>query len=92
MSAGLKVECYSGYKTNERPLAFYLNQKRLQVKDIIDQWYGPEYTYFKVVAEDENTYILRYSERDDHWELVFFEEGTYHPMTYPETGKHTPSA
>jgi len=91
MSAGLKVECYSGYKFNERPLAFSLNKRKLQVKEIIDQWYGPEYTYFKIMAEDENTYILRFNERDDHWEVVFFEERNYHPVTYPETWKHTPS-
>ncbi|MBW2039065.1 MAG: hypothetical protein JRI46_05625 [Deltaproteobacteria bacterium] len=77
MSAGLKVECYSGYKVNQRPLVFFLGKKKLQVKKTIDQWYGPDHTYFKILAEDENIYILKYSEINDHWELVFFKEGGY---------------
>ena len=74
MSAQLKVECYAGYKANQRPVAFFLGKRRLQVQKIIDQWYGPDHAYFKVLAEDENTYILRYSEKDDRWDLVFFNE------------------
>ena len=75
MSAQLKVECYAGYKANQRPLSFFLGKRRLQIHNIVDQWYGPDHTYFKVLAEDENTYILRYSEKNDRWNLVFFNEG-----------------
>ncbi len=77
MSASLKVEAYAGYKANQRPLAFTLGKKRLQITRIVDQWYGPDHVYFKVLAEDANSYILRYSEADDHWALVFFKEGDY---------------
>ncbi|UCC66506.1 MAG: hypothetical protein JSW32_00750 [Deltaproteobacteria bacterium] len=76
MSGGVKVDCYSGYKVNQRPLAFFLGKKRLNVKEIIDQWYGPDHVYFKILAEDENIYILRYSEINDHWALVFFKESS----------------
>ena len=77
MSTKLKVECYAGYKANERPCAFSLGKKKMQVMEIMDQWYGPDHTYFKVLADDANTYILRYGEKDDRWELVFFKEGKY---------------
>ena len=77
MSAGLKVDAYAGYKANQRPRSFSLGKKRLRIKKIVDQWYGPGYTYFKVMAEDANSYILRYSETDDHWSLVFFKQGDY---------------
>jgi hypothetical protein len=91
MSAGLKVECYAGYKANERPVAFSLGKRRMRVKEIIDQWYGPDHTYFKVMAEDENTYILRYSINEDRWELVFFKEGDYNGENSPGVWKDASS-
>ena len=87
MSVRLKVECYSGYKVNQRPVAFSLGKRRMRVTEIIDQWYGPDHTYFKVMAEDENTYILRYSAKEDRWELVFFKDGDYDPKGQQEIGK-----
>jgi hypothetical protein len=77
MSAQITVDCYAGYKTNQRPLAFSLGRKKIKVTDIVDQWYGPDHTYFKVLAEDKNTYILRYSEANDRWDMVLFEEKDY---------------
>jgi hypothetical protein len=77
MTAGVRVESYAGYKAHERPVAFSLGKKTLRVKGIMDQWYGPDHTYFKVLAEDANIYILRYGVGDDRWELVFFKEGDY---------------
>lgn len=77
MSAGIKVDCYAGHKANQRPLTFSVGKKEMKVKHIVDQWYGPGHTYFKVLAEDANSYILRYSEADDQWALVFFKEGDY---------------
>jgi hypothetical protein len=77
MSLGIKVEGYCGYKANQRPLAFSLGKRKLEVKAIMDQWYGPDHAYFKVLAEDTNIYILRYSAANDQWELVFFNEGDY---------------
>ena len=91
MSAELKVECYAGYKANQRPLAFFLGKRRLQVQKIVDQWYGSDHTYFKILAEDDNTYILRYSEKEDRWELVFFKDGKYDSDGQQEIGKNASS-
>jgi hypothetical protein len=91
MSVRLKVECYSGYKVNQRPVAFSLGKRRMRITEIIDQWYGPDHTYFKVLAEDENTYILRYSAKEDRWELVFFNDGDYDPKGQQEIGKTSAS-
>ena len=66
------VECHSGYKANERPLSFTLGDRKFVVKELLDQWYGPDYTYFKVRADDDNIYILKYDERKDEWSLEFF--------------------
>jgi hypothetical protein len=78
MSAKIKVDCYAGHKANQRPCAFSLGRKKIKVTEIIDQWYGPDHTYFKVLTEDANTYILRYSEAHDLWDVVFFKEGGCH--------------
>ena len=42
------MECYSGYKGDERPVRFFLGERDYQVLEIQDQWYGPESIYFKV--------------------------------------------
>jgi hypothetical protein len=91
MSAGLKVDCYAGYKANQRPRAFSLGKKQLLIKKILDQWYGPDHTYFKVMAEDANSYILRYSEAKDQWALVFFKEGDYQGEISPGIGEDASS-
>lgn len=83
MSAKIKVDCYAGYKANERPVTLSLGKKRLKVTDILDKWYGPDYTYFKILAEDANIYIVRCCEANDHWDVVFFEEGEYHGEISP---------
>ena len=91
MSAQLKVDAYAGYKANQRPLAFTLGKKKLQITRIVDQWYGPDHVYFKVLAEDANSYILRYSEADDLRALVFFKEGDYQGEISPGMGKDASS-
>ncbi|PYV23965.1 MAG: hypothetical protein DMG24_12735 [Acidobacteria bacterium] len=73
MSLLLKVECYSGYRADERPLRFTLGASRPhEVKEILDQWYGPGYQCFKVRADDNNLYILRHHAEQDHWTLDSF--------------------
>jgi hypothetical protein len=77
MSTKIAVVGYAGYQGEERPLSFSLGKKKLRVRAMLDQWYGPDHTYFKVLAADDNTYIVRYQRTDDEWELVYFESGTY---------------
>lgn len=66
------VEAYSGYKANERPCRFHLGDRRYEVLEILDRWYGPDSVYFKVEAEDRNYYILRYRSEQDTWSLESF--------------------
>ncbi len=72
----LKVECYSGYRADERPqrFAFLKNAgaPMYEVKDLMDQWYGVDYRCFRVRADDGNIYILRHEERRDCWRLDSF--------------------
>jgi len=70
----VKVECYSGYKANERPISFYLGESRLKVIELLDQWYGPGSIYFRIRADDDNLYILRChsTAQEDMWTLESF--------------------
>jgi hypothetical protein len=68
----MQVQCYSGAKADERPVRFRLGEQEYIVEEILDRWYGPEDTYFKVRADDQNIYILRYSPAVDAWALESF--------------------
>ena len=70
----IQVECYSGYKANERPLAFFYQGKRWDIAEIIDRWYEgglnpsqPALNYFKVRTTDGKNFLLRYNSLFDAW-------------------------
>ena len=68
----LQVKTYSGYKADQRPTAFEIDGRRYEVSELVDRWYGPDYEYFRVLADDGNTYILRHDRSDDTWSLTAF--------------------
>ena len=70
----LHVECYSGTKADERPVRFQLDGHPYMVKELLDQWYGPDDIFFKVLADDGNLYILKKetSTPQGAWSLVSF--------------------
>lgn len=71
----LKVETYSGYKADERPLTFQIGKKVLKVEEVLDRWYGEGDDYFKLKADDGYNYILRHGRNTGEWELVMMEAG-----------------
>ena len=54
----VEVECYAGYKADERPLRFRAADRSYEVVAVLDRWYGPSKSYFKVEADDGNLYVL----------------------------------
>jgi hypothetical protein len=66
------VECYSGFKADQRPVRFCLNGHWYEVVEVCDQWYSPGSTYFKVRAGNNDLYILQRSEGQDEWTLEAF--------------------
>jgi hypothetical protein len=70
----LRVECYAGRKEEERPVRFQLAERDYIVEEVVDQWYGPADTFFKVRADDGYLYILRRSRSPDAdcWTLESF--------------------
>ena len=72
----IRVECYAGYRADERPEAFWLQRRRIAVREILDRWLGEDHAYFKVTGEDGVRYILRRDDRCGHWELILMEAST----------------
>ena len=68
---GIKVECYSGYKVDERPVSFISEGKKLKVYKIIEQWRTPDADHFKVMADDGKGYLLLHNNVNDNWEIQF---------------------
>jgi hypothetical protein len=72
----IRVECYSGRKGDERPVRFQVGERFHIVEEILDQWYGPGDSFFKVRADDGNLYILRrsHSASEGSWTLESFRQ------------------
>jgi len=56
MSLEIYVDAYSGYKANERPRQFTLDEDNLEIEAVEEQWRSPEAQYFKVRTTDGKHY------------------------------------
>ena len=72
----IQVACSSGHKADERPIKFSLGNTVLFIDSIQDQWYGPHDSYFRVLADDGNTYVIGHNERTGEWTLTSFRART----------------
>lgn len=70
----IQVECYSGYKANERPTAFIYQGCHLEISEIVDRRYeggvkpdDPVINYFKIKTDDGSIFLLRYVASSDSW-------------------------
>jgi hypothetical protein len=68
----IRVECYAGHRADERPLRFVLRGREFVVSDLDGRWYSPEASYFRVLADNGNYYVLRHDEVQDLWTLDGF--------------------
>ena len=72
----VNVDCYSGHKLNEYPVAFVLYDRRWEITEIIDRWYEggidssrPALYYYKVRSSEGKIFLLRYDPLFDKWHL-----------------------
>jgi hypothetical protein len=72
----VKVESYSGYKSDEYPIRFYRDNNKYEILEIIDRWYqsdsSPEWpisNYFKIATLSGSQYILKHDLKSDEWYL-----------------------
>lgn len=69
----IEVECYAGYRGEETPRRFSLNESVTEVTDVLDAWLAPDHRYFKVLGRDGGCYILRHDIASDRWELTMYD-------------------
>lgn len=72
----VRVECYSGYKADERPVRLCLGAHTFEVLAIEDRWYAPGATIFRILVDDGDRYVLRHEEAQDIWTLVAYRAAT----------------
>jgi hypothetical protein len=61
-----RVECYAGYKADERPVRFEWAGRTVAVDRILAQWTEPAAAVFRVTAGG-SAWLLRHSLAPDSW-------------------------
>ena len=69
----VRVECYAGHRGEETPRRFFLDERRVEVAEVLDRWLAPDHAYFKVRGNDDAVYILRHDDVADAWQLAMFQ-------------------
>jgi len=68
----LRVECYAGYKGDERPVKFQIDEHMVEITEIEDRWYSTGATFFRVLLANGDRYVLRREDAQDTWTLEAF--------------------
>jgi hypothetical protein len=68
----VQVISYSGYKAEESPRALKLGDAVVPIAQIEDRWYSPGETFFRVLTESGDHYLLRHVNAQDSWTLEGF--------------------
>jgi hypothetical protein len=66
------VECYAGYKGDERPVKLQIGDEMVDVTEVEDRWYSPGATYFRVRLLNGERYVVRREDAQDVWTLEAF--------------------
>lgn len=66
----LRVECYAGHRGEETPRRFELDERRVEVAEVLDRWLAPDHRYFKLLGDDRRSYILRHDVDSGDWQLT----------------------
>jgi len=69
----VQVEHRTDHLGVEIPMRFRFDGREIEIVEIVDQWYGPDYRYFKIKGNDGNLCILRFDEGRVEWELTMFQ-------------------
>lgn len=75
-----KISLYVELSDAGLPLSFTLRERTFTVRELLDSWQGTDHTYFKMIADDGNLYVIRHDREENVWELVLME-------VIPRTGR-----
>ena len=68
----IRVECRSNYRADERIVRIVFETQALEIAEVEDRWYSPGVTYFRMVAEGGDRYVLRRDDAQDAWSLTAY--------------------
>lgn len=73
----IKVFTYSGYRGSEKPVVFFIDDERIEVKEILSSWHEGSIDpkvyikrYFKIKGTDGYEYTIYYDEGTKKWFMV----------------------
>lgn len=69
----IHVESQNDLPLDHAPRRFKVGKRSIEVVDVLDQWLGAEYRYFKLRGSDGAVYILRHDIDRWRWELTMYE-------------------
>jgi hypothetical protein len=68
----IHVEHQAGHRGTLMPRRLRFGARWVDVVETLDQWFGPDYRYVKVLGDDGGLYIVRFDELCAEWELTMF--------------------
>lgn len=68
----VRVECDTDLNGEVTPRRFFFDDRGVAVREVLDQWAGQDYRYFKLLGSDEALYILRHDESKGEWQMVMY--------------------
>ena len=69
------VECYAGYRAEETPRRFFIDERVIDIIEVLERGLTPEYREFKVRGDDGVVYLLRQDLLRENWALISYEPG-----------------
>jgi hypothetical protein len=69
MPLPIQVTCYSGYKPNERPCTFIVDDDLYEIHEVLQRWREPFFEFFKVLTTNGQTFVLRCKRETEEWSL-----------------------
>jgi hypothetical protein len=67
------------------PRRIRLDERAIEVAEVLDQWFGADYRYCKITGDDGALYILRLDEKRFAWSLTLFTSPEAQALL-PQTG------
>jgi hypothetical protein len=67
----IRVECYAGGRADETPRRVFVDDRTVDVMEIVDRWLAPDHRYFKFAGDDGCVYIIRHDVSGERWELTW---------------------
>ncbi len=69
----VRVDGWTDSAGARAPRGFQFDDGRyVGITEMLDQWYGADYLYVKVMGDDGGLYILRFDEIGNRWDLKMF--------------------